>query len=210
MMRDIRDAANPAAEPTDANPLGQPRLGRVLRELREPRGHTLAAVARGTGISTSFLSLVEKGRSDISLGRLYRLLRFYGVSLDEFFSEERVPRPEVIRRGQARRFELPEEGFQMFLQAPDTRRLMMPVLALHDPGKALSDVPPHDGEVFLYILEGTLMVERDGKEPLVLHEGDSAYLARTERQTSSAVGTAPARVIAVTAPPPPVLRARVT
>ena len=45
-------------------------LGARLRELRRSRGVSLAEVAEGTGISASFLSTVEKGKSDITVSRL--------------------------------------------------------------------------------------------------------------------------------------------
>ena len=40
-------------------------LGTRLRELRRSRGVSLAEVAEGTGISASFLSTVEKGKSEL-------------------------------------------------------------------------------------------------------------------------------------------------
>ena len=183
----------------DGELIEQPRLGASLRRLRRQRGHTIAAVADAAGLSNSFIALVEKGRSDISLGRLYRLLRFYGVGLGELLPKAR--REEVIRRGDARHLSLPTEGMHAFLLAPDTRRRMMPMLAIHEPGAQVADVPPFEGECFLYVLEGTLLVEREGKEPVVLGEGDAFYFTRSESLTSSTVGLGAARVIAVLAPP---------
>jgi transcriptional regulator with XRE-family HTH domain len=45
------------------------QLGGALRELRKEKGSSLVQVADATGISKSFLSLVESGRSDITIGR---------------------------------------------------------------------------------------------------------------------------------------------
>ena len=59
----------------------QPNLGTKLRALRSDRGNSIAEVSDATGISASFLSLVENGRSDIAIGRLMRLIDFYGVGL---------------------------------------------------------------------------------------------------------------------------------
>jgi transcriptional regulator with XRE-family HTH domain len=53
-------------------------LGETLRAIRVERGFSLGEVAEGTDLSTSFLSLVENGRSDISTGRLFRVARFPG------------------------------------------------------------------------------------------------------------------------------------
>lgn len=69
----------------------QPDLGTKLRALRTDRGLSIAEVADATGISASFLSLVENGRSDIAIGRLMRLIDFYGVGLGR--CSPRSPRP---------------------------------------------------------------------------------------------------------------------
>ena len=53
------------------------------RSARSPRGPTC---------STSFLSLVENGRSDISTGRLFRVARFLGVGLGELLDVEPLAR----------------------------------------------------------------------------------------------------------------------
>jgi predicted transcriptional regulator len=56
-------------------------LGRRLRAFRATRGLSLANLAKKTGISSSFLSLVEQGKSDITITRLLRLAKFYEVGL---------------------------------------------------------------------------------------------------------------------------------
>ena len=48
-------------------------LGEKLRQLRLQRGESLTRVADATGMSSSFLSLVETGRSDLTVARLVRL-----------------------------------------------------------------------------------------------------------------------------------------
>lgn len=181
----------------DPSLVEQPELGEILRSLRQARGQTIGVVATGTGVSESFIAMVEKGRSDISLGRLYRLLRFYGVGLADLLP--RKVQPEVIRDGEARQVNLREEGISAFLLAPDRDRRMTPMLAVHKPGACIKDVPPYGDECFLYVLDGRLVVEREGKQPVVLGPGDSFYFTRSETLTSSTVGTEPARVIAVLA-----------
>ena len=45
------------------------RLGTRLREIRAGRGESLTTVGKATGISTSFLSLLEQGRTIAAPGR---------------------------------------------------------------------------------------------------------------------------------------------
>ena len=50
-----------------------------MRRIRNARGLSLAQVAEATAISRSLLSLIETGRSDITIGRLGRLAQLQGT-----------------------------------------------------------------------------------------------------------------------------------
>lgn len=65
----------------------QPALGRRLKALRLNRGLSLKEVGAETGVSPSFISMVETGRNDLSVGRLLVLADCYGVGLDEIVAE---------------------------------------------------------------------------------------------------------------------------
>ena len=62
-------------------------LGGALRALRLQRRASLVEVASATGISKSFLSLVENDRSDITIGRLLRLVNYYGADMADLFPQ---------------------------------------------------------------------------------------------------------------------------
>ena len=58
---------------TDGTPLehaATPRVGEVIRRLRQQRGFLLRDLAERSGLSQSFLGAVERGQSDIAVGRL--------------------------------------------------------------------------------------------------------------------------------------------
>lgn len=179
----------------------QPALGAGLRALRMRRGHTLAAVSRATGISASFLSVVENGRSDITIGRLMRLLEFYEARISDLLPGEPEPDRVVTRRGEGIELDSRTEGTHWWLLAPDTNRRMMPLMATHEPGSRIDGLPPHDGEVFIHVLEGTLLFEREGHPPFVLGPGDSAYYTGDAPPAVTTVGDETARLIGVVSPP---------
>lgn len=62
-------------------------IGRRLKSLRTVQRLSLKDVARATGLSTSFLSLLERGQTDISLERFRTLARFYHVQPSELLVE---------------------------------------------------------------------------------------------------------------------------
>src|SRR3954453_12512274 len=109
-------------------------LGKNLRTLRQKLGRSLTEVADATGLSPSFLSMVENGNSDIALGRLLRATQYYGVELpDGVPGQAPPPEGEVISGEERQHFEFPEEGLDVqFLAEP--HHLMRPLLVRFRPG----------------------------------------------------------------------------
>src|SRR5438034_3936607 len=60
-------------------------LGALLRRLRESREWSLADIARPAGISTAYLSEVERGQKDISTERLLTVARALDVTVGELY-----------------------------------------------------------------------------------------------------------------------------
>jgi quercetin dioxygenase-like cupin family protein len=188
-----------AAEP----PSQQEFLGAQLRALRAARRVSLGDVAKETGISASFLSLVENGRSDITIGRLTRLVDYYGISIIDLLPSGEGTDPDIVRSGDARQHRSPEEGTTMYLLSSETNRSMLPMLLELEPGSSLAERGLHPGEEFVHVLDGTLLLEIDAAEPQTLNAGDSAYY-RADRPHlfRNASADAPLRLICVDSPPP--------
>lgn len=163
---------------------------------------SLSEVAEATGISASFLSLVENEKSDITIGRLVRLVDFYRVSIVDLVPSPRPSDPDTVRRSEQRLLHSPAEGIDVFLLVADMRRAMMPMLVLFEPGAGLAEYGHHQGEEFVHVLEGTLELEIEGEEPRVLEEGDSAYY-RADRAHlfRNPDPERPLRIVCVDAPP---------
>ena len=83
----------------------QPILGRRLKALRVSRGLSLKEVGAETGLSSSFLSMVETGRNELTVGRLVKLADFYEVSLGDILPERDPEQPVVLRRGERQAFD---------------------------------------------------------------------------------------------------------
>jgi quercetin dioxygenase-like cupin family protein len=178
-----------------------PTLGPALRALREERGVSLANVSAATGLSASFLSLVEQGRSDITLSRLMSLVKFYDVGLTDLITGEPHADDIVVRRHERTQLELASEGIELELLAPDTFRSMMPLLSTFAPGGRTENHASHDGEEFVVVLQGRLELELEGVDPIRLGKGDSAYFTATRPHTYRNIATGVSRALAVTSPP---------
>lgn len=150
-------------------------VGPALRAIRLARNLTIAEVARATGISASFLSLVENGKSDITIGRVTRLVQFFEISLTDLLPAAQGSHPDIIRKGEHRRLRSPEEGMDIQILTPENGPTMMPMLLEFEPGGGRKEFSRHAGEEFVYVLDGELILELEGSEPRRLRAGDSAY-----------------------------------
>lgn len=66
------------------------QIGTKLRLLRKKYGHTLLDVSKGTELSVSFLSDVERGRTNPSLETLEKVASFYQMPPNELLSNIEV------------------------------------------------------------------------------------------------------------------------
>ena len=79
----------PQAERRGASNETRQRIGPAIRRLRQQRGLSLSDLAERTGISVSYLSRLEKGRSVPSFTLLSRLGQELGVDIGFFVETER-------------------------------------------------------------------------------------------------------------------------
>jgi quercetin dioxygenase-like cupin family protein len=161
---------------------------------------SLAEIAEATDLSASFLSLVETGKSDISIGRLLRLLDFYGIGLTELLPSESDD-AQVVRADERRHVRSQAEGIDQYLLAPDTNRTMMPLLASYEPGGQTFEYTSHPGEEWIHVLEGTMALDLEGREQVILEAGDSAYFRSDRPHSLSNVGEGQAWLVAAVSPP---------
>jgi len=66
-------------------------LGAALRAARESRGLSLRELARQVDVSPSFVSQVELGKANPSVGTLYALVSVLGISLNELLGAPHQP-----------------------------------------------------------------------------------------------------------------------
>jgi transcriptional regulator with XRE-family HTH domain len=176
-------------------------LGPRLRQLRSTRSLSLADVAEATGISPSFLSMVENGQSDITVSRLMRLVHWYGVSIADLLQEPDRSLVRVVRAGQQRSLELSNERIKILMLTPDGRHAMMPVINVYSPGGGMAEAAQHEGEEFIHVQRGAVELTLGGEEPIVLQAGDSAYYRADVPHSFRNVGEGEAHFIGVTTPP---------
>lgn len=168
-------------------------LGDRLRCARIEADLSLADLAAATGLSSSFLSLVEKGKSDISLGRFVRLVDGLGITLtqlmqpaDAYSQESDVPHRKVLRRDECQRLLSDGNVRTQVLLGADNGKMSRCIMTF-EPGGTI-DVSDYQwrigGENFDLILKGALELEFTDNERKRLRVGDCIRLRREDFRRS--------------------------
>jgi transcriptional regulator with XRE-family HTH domain len=180
---------------------GRLELGERLRAMRQLRRLTLREVAESAGVSESFVSQLERGRTNASVATLQRLASALGIEISDLFAGESQTGPRVLRRQERQLLEWGHLGRKALL-TPKPFHLLEVVTAAFDPGGSTGDEPyTHgDSEELLLVLAGRVQVQL-GSELLDLSTGDSVnYRSSTPHRVSNP-GDEPAEVLFVISPP---------
>ncbi len=180
---------------------GKLELGERLRAVRQLRRLTLREVATAAGVSESFVSQLERGRSSASVATLQRLAAAVGIEISDLFAAEPQAGPRVLRREERQQLEWGHLGRKALL-TPKPFHSLEVVAAAFDPGGSTGDEPyTHgDSEELLLVLAGRVQLQL-GSELLDLSTGDSVNYRSSTAHRVSNPGAEPAEVLFVISPP---------
>ena len=191
MLPDMREAAAGNGDVATV-----PRVGEIIRQLRQQRGLSLRDLAAQSGLSQSFLGAVERGRSDIAVGRLAQVAAVLGhdvASLLGYSLRQATPvfvQPEehvTVDRGEGtelRAFRIPSTTLEF-------------MVASFAPRAQFADAVTHAGLDVMYVAEGDLVLVVDGVDYL-LREGECAVWPSSQAHTVRNDADEPARAIGFT------------
>jgi transcriptional regulator with XRE-family HTH domain len=175
-------------------------LGDHLRSMRLEKRLTLRQISQRTKYSISYLSQIERGQANPSIGTLHTITQALGETFASLFQADRVPGPPnsransvsdlpsaqvdlrstqtsqfavVVRKNQRKGLILPWSVFEQQLLSPDLNRKIEFLWTKIPPGTR-SGLYQHEGEECGVIVEGTL-VFRIGRDTFTLDKGDSIY-----------------------------------
>lgn len=151
-------------------------LGEVIHQRRLAAGLTLAQLAEQSGLSPSFLSQLENGRSRTSLRSLQRISDSLGTTATELLaSADETPTEVVVRAGEGALDQAePGEDGSVRTLVHGARQLR----ALEFTGGAARGDREfaHDNDELIYVVRGTVTVLVDGVQTR-LTAGDAYYCA---------------------------------
>jgi transcriptional regulator with XRE-family HTH domain len=176
-------------------------VGERLRTLRRHRRCTLKMVAERSGLSESFLSQIERGRSNASIGSLRRIADALGVSVSDLFEPSGPPRPRVLRSDDRPALTFGVLGRKLLLTPKPLQNLEVFVGELGRGGSTGAEPYAHGDSEELFVVLGGIVELELGGESYELGQGDSiAYRSSTPHKISNA-GDDVAEVMWIISPP---------
>jgi transcriptional regulator with XRE-family HTH domain len=180
-----------------------PNLGSRIRELRQTRNLTLEQVAADTGLSVSFLSMLERDKVSISVDNLEKLAHYYEVHMVHFFRAPEASQVMITRREEiVKSMALTGQGpaaVTLLANQPDAR--MEPLLVNLAPGAEEPHFRKHEADVLIYVLEGEARLISEAGGETELHAGDLAYYINVpHRRMANASRSKPLVTIVITSP----------
>lgn len=160
--------------------MAKDEIGRKLRQLRIQKNLTLKQMSEGVDLSVGYLSQVERGKSSISINQLAKIAGFLETNIEYFITEEHRT-ADIVTHNYERSVLHIENGLSIEYMITQTLKdkTMMPKLVELQPGFHTEPYHAHEGEEFLYVLEGVMELHVGGMS-YVLYPNDTAYYESTQ------------------------------
>lgn len=176
-----------------------------LKEIRLSKKLTLEKLAKLTGFTKGYLSQIENSNQPPPIYTLSRISNALGVDVSELFAQafETIPYQEITigRRDQhnLQNRESTPYGYIFEDLAPMKKGKNMEPFIVTVGFDRKIDVQKdfrHDGEEFIYVLEGTLELFFKG-ESFILEKGDSVYFDADKPHSGKSLGEKEAKLLIV-------------
>lgn len=189
--------AEPGLPPADAPDAA---VGGRIRQFRLARQLTLRDLADRARLSAGFLSQVERGQVNASVGTLRRLAEELGVTLPDLFTDDEVGGLRILRKADRPVIEVSDLSAKYLLSQKPLRNLELYAGEMA-PGASAGEAYVHgDAQEIVIVIAGTATLELDGKT-YVLETGDSAEYRTSTPHTLHNRSDGPAEVLWIVSPP---------
>jgi len=181
--------------------MGNEDVGLVVRRIRGGAGKTLAWLSDSTGLSQSFLSQFERGRTQASIGSLRLITDALGMNMNDLFAMS-SSRFSTIVRG-AHRPDLPfgERSRKTIVSPRGLARFEIFEVTFEVGGSTGPDVYTHGNhEEMLVVSAGVVGVEL-GESRELLEAGDSVSFHSNVPHRVANAGGEVARLLWIVSPP---------
>ena len=184
--------------------------GAMLKRLRAERGWTLGEVSERTGLAVSTLSKAENDKIALTFDKLVLISEALQVDIAQLFGSsaaaathvEGGTRRSISRAGEGRSIET-AKGNYLYVAAELLNKRFIPIIG-EVFAKSISEyeeLSRHQGEEYVYVLQGTLELHTEMYTPAILAQGDSVFFDSGMGHAYVAVGDDTCRILSMCATP---------
>lgn len=153
-------------------------IGRRIRDMRKSRGMTLSQLAETSGLSSSMLSLVERGLASPSIGSLIVVADALGKTMSELISADDHADELIVRGADVHPVETQPDVIRRVMKEDRSNGVSIAINE-YAPRTASNESPlSHEGFEYGLVLEGTLTVEIEGEQHIVRAGDLISYASR--------------------------------
>lgn len=182
-------------------------VGIKIRRIRETKGLSVEDIAERSGLSIEQINSIENDQNLPSLGPLIKVARALGVRLGTFMDDNDQLGPVICRAEEREK----NSSISFSNGATDSRkhmeyhplaqqkagRHMEPfVIDIHPDENKIFQLSAHEGEEFIYVMDGEVEVEY-GKEKYLLKKNDSIFYDSIVKHHVHGVPGKSAKILAV-------------
>lgn len=176
-------------------------LSTKLREKRNEVGMTIKELAEKTGLTSGFISQIERGITEPSITSLRNIANVLGVPAFYFLLDDINVNP-VVKKHERRILKFSKSDLSYELLSPDLNRQMEMFMARLKPGESTSnELEFHSGEEAIHILHGEMRIQI-GENNYTLEEGDTIHFDSSKPHKIINTGEDVLNYISAATPPP--------
>lgn len=151
-------------------------VGDRIKILRINQKRTMQEVADSCGLSKSMISKIENNKTIPSVATLVKIAQTLGTNISNLFEHEGWTKAIVTTRKEAEeKLVTTEKGYSIFPYASAFHeKKMQPFLFVAKKGEVIPHQLSHEGEEFVFVVEGTMKMQV-GETEYLLKAGDSLY-----------------------------------
>ncbi len=181
-------------------------IGDRIKSYRESKDISTEEMAERSGVAIHIIEQIEKENTLPSLASLIKIARVLGTRIGTFLDDNDELGPVISRKQShtgAGKFSTNPIGYRKHMEyfplsPTKAGRHMEPFIIQIEPTKEGADfvVSSHEGEEFIYCLEGVVEITY-GHKTYLLEEGDSIYYDSIVAHHVHAAGQEGAKILAV-------------
>lgn len=164
------------------------KIGTRLRKIRIQQNRTIQEIAAGCKLSKSMISKIETNKVVPSVSTLVKVAKALGTNVSVLLEENGDLSAVVVPAARAEEnLTQTDRGYRMYPFAPEYRnKQMQPFLFVARKGEVKPHHLTHEGEEFIYVLEGEMKFQV-GSTEYSLKKGDGLYFNSLEKHGVSPI-----------------------